>query len=121
MKRMFFAVPLLIALLFTTTLATPGDQERPRFCRGDVTGTDWAEIPARGFGPLPEADTTWFGQYELVGDEYYALAFDNKIEGSWTFDLGTGPGGGGNLIPNGEGWTFQDLSVNSETYFRIFF
>ncbi len=65
------------------------------------------------------ADTTWFGQHEMIDGEYYGIPFGNKAEGSWTFDRGTGPIGEPGYLDNGEGWSSVDLTVDIDEYWKV--
>jgi len=69
-------------------------------------------------GWLQEGSTTWFGQYEVLDGAYYALPFSSKVDGSWSFDRGTGPFGDPDRIENGEGWRAVDHTENEAAFFR---
>jgi hypothetical protein len=65
------------------------------------------------------ADTTWFGDFQIIGGQYHARSGPTKQSVAWTFDRGNGPTNDPNRITNGEGWASIDLTRNTITYFRI--
>ncbi len=75
------------------------------------------EIAERGL----RADTVWYGDYQIIGGEYYARSALNDEEAvRWTFDRGNGPfDPPPPLIHNGAGWTSKDLTANEFTFFRV--
>jgi len=81
--------------------------------------------PRSGVGrgeQITRADTTWYGDYQLVGGEYYARSSSRKADVMWTFDRGNGPDAEHalpNAIINGEGWLAKDLTANDVNYFRV--
>jgi len=71
---------------------------------------------------VTRADTTWYGDYQLVGGKYYARSSSRKEDVMWTFDRGNGPDAEHalpNAIINGEGWLGKDLTANDALYFRV--
>jgi hypothetical protein len=67
------------------------------------------------------ADTTWYGDFQILNGEYYARsAVNDKAAVRWTFDRGNGPfNPPAPLIPNGEGWTKRDLTAPLDLYGRV--
>ncbi|MFB3907538.1 MAG: FlgD immunoglobulin-like domain containing protein [Candidatus Eisenbacteria bacterium] len=68
---------------------------------------------------LRAADTTWYGGFQVIAGEYYAVPGATKSSVMWTFDRGTGPIGDPARLDNGEGWAARDLTTNEENYFRV--
>lgn len=65
------------------------------------------------------SDTTWFGRYSVVGDDYYAVASASKSDAVWNFDRGIGPMGDPDRIDGGEGWAAINLTSFDRVLFRI--
>ena len=112
MRRTFLILPTLLVALVVSAFGVGDEREGVFYQRGLISGEEWATFPSRTHDLGFRADTTWFGQYQVIGDQYYAVGFSTKQEGSWTFDRDLGPDGGGNVIPDGEGWTFRDMTTN---------
>jgi len=68
--------------------------------------------------PSVRADTTWFGDYQIIGGEYHARSSATLASVMWTFDRGNGPTNDPNRIFNGEGWKAVDLTAKDPPYFR---
>ncbi len=69
------------------------------------------DIPARAPGSFARSDTISFGNYQIIGDEYYAVQ-----GGVWNFEDGAdGPGQGG---PSLQGWYGVDLTTNPGAWWR---
>ncbi|MBD3160829.1 MAG: hypothetical protein GF346_01645 [Candidatus Eisenbacteria bacterium] len=64
------------------------------------------------------ADTTWYGQYEVLDGEYYAIPYGSKTEAVWSFESGL-PTGDPDVIEGGEGWKAIDRSAQTDEYFRV--
>jgi hypothetical protein len=127
---MRITLPILIGLLVVTTTSAFAAYDNGRALpmqRGLIGGESWTDIPIRDHGIGLRADTTWYGQYTIVGTDYYALPFFNDPDnGNWNFDRGTGPSGAllfpqlfGEPIEDGEGWSVRDMTVNDTEYFRV--
>jgi hypothetical protein len=116
-------LPAVVVLLVVTgagALAAPGDGSDNLFERALLPGEVPYDVPLRNPDAGSRGDTTWYGQYEVIGGEYYAIGFDNRIDGCWTFDRGTGPiDPPPPLIENGAGWSAEDQTANVATYFRL--
>ncbi len=91
-------------------------EDRPRYDRALLP---W-DAPSQGTQAGERADTTWYGDYEVIGGEYYARSAATKMEVAWTFDRGNGPfDPPPPFIPNGAGWSNQDLTQNLAEYSRV--
>ncbi len=68
-------------------------------------------IPARAPGSVARGDTISFGNYQIIGSDYYAVQ-----GGVWNFEDGAdGPGQGG---PSLQGWYGVDLTANPGAWWR---
>lgn len=116
-------LPILIGLLVVTVVsafaAVSGNQVLPME-RAHMKGELWNDIPVSTTASV-RGDTTWYGDYQVIGGVYYARsAFNNRHSVEWTFDRGNGPvSPPAPLIPNGEGFSYRDLTANTTTYFRV--
>lgn len=119
--RTFLACLIVVALCaVSSTLAATSDVQQKLYERALIPGETFGDIPIRAADAGLRSDSTWYGQHELIGDEYYAIPFDNKAEGSWTFDRGAGPfSPPAPYIDDGEGWWAIDQTANEDTYFRV--
>lgn len=88
---------------------------------GTAAPTPWID-PSPSILPAPtipvRADTVWYGDYLLLGNEYHARASSNKAAVEWTFDRGHGPFNDEPRIDNGEGWGYRELSTQLYPYGR---
>jgi hypothetical protein len=112
LRALFFSIALPALFVSTAIAATP----RPMCERPMPPGAlpDWVNPNA----PQLRADTTWFGDYQIIGGEYHARSSGTKADVAWTFDRGNGPTGDPSRITNGEGWkALQVLGASSP--FRI--
>jgi hypothetical protein len=95
----------------------------------DLLALRATELAARspiGPGPEPAApekgartDTTWFGSYTVVGDEYHAVPSSVKPDVVWTFDRGIGPYGDPGRIDGAEGWAAINLTEDPQVFVRV--
>ncbi len=117
------SLPILIGLLVVSAVSAfamvSGDDLLP-MDRAPMKGEMWNDVPVSETGGV-RADTTWFGDYQVIGGVYYARsALNDRASVTWTFDRGNGPNNPPYpLIHNGEGWTSRDQTVNSEMYYRV--
>lgn len=120
---MRIALPILVGLLVVGTAVAYAAENngQPLLMKAaPMPGEIWNDIPIRSNDFGLRADSTFYGQYYEDGGEYYAFSFDNKSDGSWTFDRGTGPPPGrADVIPNGEGWLMSDLTANTVAYWKV--
>ncbi|MDM7915501.1 MAG: hypothetical protein QUU85_09600 [Candidatus Eisenbacteria bacterium] len=104
---------LLAFLLFAISL--------PLFARSPETYP--VASPSDSWSPPAaslRADTTWYGSYQLIGGEYYAVSGSEKSDVIWTFDRGIGPMGDPRVIDGGEGWAAIDMTAGGEeAFFRV--
>lgn len=115
-------LPILIGLFFVATTAAlavnTGDRILPMEQR--LPGNLGNDAPSRltdNWGLRQEADTTWWGQYQVINGEYYAMSFQNRSDAVWDFESGL-PQGDPNVIPGGEGWSAIDQTEQVAEYFR---
>lgn len=115
MNRTVMIIALILAALpIGSTAATIANRSLP-YDRAVLSG----EREAAPANPGARADTTWYGDYEIIGGEYYARSGAEKMDVAWTFDRGNGPfDPPPPLIPNGEGWIFSDRTLDNTPYFR---
>ncbi|MFB3907091.1 MAG: FlgD immunoglobulin-like domain containing protein [Candidatus Eisenbacteria bacterium] len=112
-------LPILAGLLLLTAVSafavsTEGTLPASRWLTPADQGSD---IPVRVTDVL-RADTTWYGDFQIIGGQYYARSSLSKESVMWTFDRGNGPFGDPNVIENGEGWAVRDETANIATYFK---
>lgn len=128
MKTMACLIFGLLIIPATIANSEPDNGGRPLpMQRGLLPGERWSDIPVRNQDAGLRADTTWYGQYEIIGTTYYAIGSTNdQAQGSWTFDRGIGPVGAdlfdqpfGDAIDNGEGWSVLDATADPDLYWRV--
>jgi hypothetical protein len=117
--------PLAIALLLLAWNATHVDAiipQNPHRLQG-LEGIVGPSQPTAILGGKTgvRADTTWYGDFQIINGEYYARsAVNDKASVMWTFDRGNGPfNPPAPLLPNGEGWSKRDLTTSLEFYGRV--
>jgi hypothetical protein len=110
---------MAIACAATVRAITPREDTQPH-PRMPATVASWIGAQG-GSGSAVRADTTWYGRYQIIDGVYYARSAQNDRQSVvWTFDRGDGPVDPPlPLIPNGEGWTVEDLTADPSMYFRV--
>ena len=109
---------LLTGLLLLATIGTHGARAELAVERASRPGDCWNDLPPGRAGAIVRADTSWYGDYQVIGDEYYARSSSSKLDVMWTFDRGNGPTDDPRRIYNGEGWKARDFTLNTVLDFR---
>jgi hypothetical protein len=65
------------------------------------------------------SDTTWFGRYSVVGEDYNAVPYALKSDAVWTFDRGIGPMGDPGRIDGGEGWAAINMTSVEKVFLPV--
>jgi hypothetical protein len=87
-----------------------------------MKGDLWNEMPiSANPGARVEPDTIWYGDYQIIGGEYYARsALNDRASVLWTFDRGNGPiNPPAPLLHNGAGFTYRDETAGTNLWFRV--
>lgn len=111
MRKIFALVFVaLLAITASDAFARIGGSTEPAM-QAPMLG-DWEnDIPARVPQGFTRSDTLNFGNYQIIGGEYYAV-----LGGIWDFEDGAaGPGMGG---PSLQGWYAIDVTANPGAYWR---
>jgi hypothetical protein len=121
-------VKAITILLAASTVMIAGQSEavkrenpQPTAMQIPLRGEPWQDAPVRSAGrEVLRAETVWYGRYQIIGEEYYALSITDKADVMWTFDRGEGPvDPPPPLLSQGGGWSVQDRTEDLDTYFRV--
>ncbi len=110
--REFFALVFAVLLAVTASDALAKSMGQIEHATRAPMAGEWdKDIPARAPDTFARQDTIDFGNYQIIGGEYYAV-----VDGVWDFEDGAdGPGMGG---PSLQGWYSIDLTANPGAYWR---
>ena len=110
--RKIFALVFVVLLAVTASDAFARSSDQMEHATRAPMAGEWdKDIPARAPDGFARQDTINFGNYEIIGGEYYAV-----VDGVWDFEDGAaGPGMGD---PSLQGWYSIDLTANPGAYWR---
>jgi hypothetical protein len=110
----------LIVIVTSPAIAVDPGGERVFFESARQQGEIRHDIPVRSRDCGVRADTTWYGDYQVIGGECYVLSSLSMPAVMWTFDGGNGPVSPPSpLIPHGQGWSAHDMTANLTEVSRL--